>query len=335
MRETRSRTSAGPRRFMGGEAMSAYRTAPSLRTLRVSKTLSPAGAAFTCDGSGLVGPEAATGPAAVPLRSRCRGSMSSVSLTVAMPASNAEKIASTEKQAARALRAPRGPSISAWFAQRLERGAHLRNEGCRLFPGREVATLGKVVVVDQLGIRLLRPTARRRIDLVRERAHSHRDLDAPHVKEAARRRVHIVPVKPRRRDRRVCQPIERDVIEHIVARQPLGLAVEDAGDHLLAARIMINHPGCQADWRIDDSVERLWAVVHLDRIAQALLEKEGELIPCMLFFRREAGRRRTADRKRLGNISRNRGRHVGVDADQSRRLLQGHVLGDGVTPVST
>src|SRR5215467_4260074 len=92
MRETRSRTSAGPRRFMGGEAMSAYRTAPSLRTLRVSKTLSPAGAAFTCDGSGLVGPEAATGPAAVPLRSRCRGSMSSVSLTVAMPASNAEKL---------------------------------------------------------------------------------------------------------------------------------------------------------------------------------------------------------------------------------------------------
>src|SRR5256885_7033849 len=38
MRETRSRTSSGPSRFMGGAAISANRTAPSLRTVSVSKT---------------------------------------------------------------------------------------------------------------------------------------------------------------------------------------------------------------------------------------------------------------------------------------------------------
>src|SRR5262249_50645482 len=39
MRVTRSRTSAGPRRFIGGAAISANRTAPSLRTLSVSKSI--------------------------------------------------------------------------------------------------------------------------------------------------------------------------------------------------------------------------------------------------------------------------------------------------------
>src|SRR5215470_5018091 len=45
MRETRSRTSSGPRRFMGGAAISANRTAPSLRTVSVSKTMERSSAA--------------------------------------------------------------------------------------------------------------------------------------------------------------------------------------------------------------------------------------------------------------------------------------------------
>src|SRR5580692_10169629 len=40
MRSTRSRTSSGPRRFMGGAAISANRTAPSWRTLSAAMTLS-------------------------------------------------------------------------------------------------------------------------------------------------------------------------------------------------------------------------------------------------------------------------------------------------------
>src|SRR5262245_42260214 len=38
MSETRSRTSSGPRRFMGGAVISANRTGPSSRTLSVSKS---------------------------------------------------------------------------------------------------------------------------------------------------------------------------------------------------------------------------------------------------------------------------------------------------------
>src|SRR5499427_10099143 len=45
MRETRSRTNSGPRRFMGGAAISANRTAPSLRTVSVSKTMERSSAA--------------------------------------------------------------------------------------------------------------------------------------------------------------------------------------------------------------------------------------------------------------------------------------------------
>ena len=47
----------------------------------------------------------------------------------------------------------------------------------RLLPRREVPALGELVVVDQLGIRLLRPAPRGLIELVREGAHGDRDGD--------------------------------------------------------------------------------------------------------------------------------------------------------------
>src|ERR1700680_652843 len=99
MRDTRSRTSAGPRRFMGGAAMSANRTALSLRTLSVSKTANTAGAAFTCDGSVLAEPEPTVPIAAAPKLPRWR-SMSSVLLAVAIGCLQSEEIASTEEGAA-------------------------------------------------------------------------------------------------------------------------------------------------------------------------------------------------------------------------------------------
>ena len=46
----------------------------------------------------------------------------------------------------------------------------------------------QLVVVDKFGIRALRPAPRSRIDLVGEGTHGNRDLDAPHVEEAASRR---------------------------------------------------------------------------------------------------------------------------------------------------
>ena len=84
-----------------------------------------------------------------------------------------------------------------------------------------MAALGEPVVVDELGIRLLRPALRRLVDLVGEGAHGDRDLDAPRIEEAARRKMRVVPVEARRGDRGVRQPVERDVVEDVVPRQAL------------------------------------------------------------------------------------------------------------------
>src|SRR5262249_34153505 len=116
-----------------------------------------------------------------------------------------------------------------------------------LFPGCEMATLGEPTVMNEFGIRFLCPAPRCRIDLVGEGAHRDGDLDASHVEETTGWEVRVVPVESRRRERGVGQPIERDIVEHIVLGQPLRLSIEYAADHLLGARVMINHPGCEAD----------------------------------------------------------------------------------------
>src|SRR4051812_31359150 len=116
---------------------------------------------------------------------------------------------------ANALTAARGFARAALgsngFAKRFERRPHLRDEGLRLFPRREVAALGKLVVVDELRVSPLGPTARGLVKLLREGADGNRDLDAPHVEETSRCGMHVVPVKARRGDRGVRQPVERDV----------------------------------------------------------------------------------------------------------------------------
>src|SRR3712207_7118405 len=52
------------------------------------------------------------------------------------------------------------------------------------------------------------------------------------------------------------------------------------------------------------------------------------LFPYTTLFRssRETGGRRRAGQERLVDVGRNGGRHVGVDAEQSRRGLQAHLV---------
>src|SRR6266404_5616461 len=88
--------------------------------------------------------------------------------------------------------------------QRFETRAHFTDEQVRLFPGGEVCALGEPVVMDQLWIGFLCPTLRRLVNLLCESAHGDRNLDAPHIEEAARRQiVRCVPVETRRRDRSI------------------------------------------------------------------------------------------------------------------------------------
>src|SRR5260370_21637955 len=113
-----------------------------------------------------------------------------------------------------------------------------------------------VAVVDELHIRFLCPALRRLINFFSKRAHAHRKLDASRVEEAARRQIMLrVPIKTCRRDRRIGQPIERDIVENVVAAQPFGLAVENADYHLVAANVVIEYPSRKTTRRIDDSVE--------------------------------------------------------------------------------
>src|SRR5437660_4425911 len=132
-------------------------------------------------------------------------------------------------------------------AKRSERCAQLVHEELGLLPSREMAALVEPVVVNELRISPLCPAPRGGIDLVREGAHGDRDLDAPRIEEASARDLLGVPVEARRRDRGICQPVERDVVEDVGAREPLRPAGEDPRDQLLAARVVVEHPGRQAD----------------------------------------------------------------------------------------
>src|SRR5882672_12493658 len=61
--------------------------------------------------------------------------------------------------------------LSDRLTQGPECGSELRAEKLRLLPGRKVAAFVELVVMDEVGIRPLRPTPRSRVDLVGESAH--------------------------------------------------------------------------------------------------------------------------------------------------------------------
>src|SRR5262249_58366134 len=74
----------------------------------------------------------------------------------------------SKKVRPREMRAPGRPSISTWLAQRTKRSAHLGDKELRLLPGGEMGAFVELVIMDEIGIRPLRPTARSGVDLVGE-----------------------------------------------------------------------------------------------------------------------------------------------------------------------
>src|ERR1051325_2072322 len=72
-----------------------------------------------------------------------------------------------------------------YAAQGPERRPELGREELRLLPRREVPAFVDLVVVDELGIRLLGPAPRRLILLAWKDRHGYRDLDAFDVEKAA------------------------------------------------------------------------------------------------------------------------------------------------------
>src|SRR6266849_5604974 len=133
------------------------------------------------------------------------------------------------------------PTLS--LAQWSERHANLFREELRLFPRREVSAFRESVVVNQFGIGFLCPAPRGCIDLIGKYAHGSRDRDTFQGEKGKL----AFPIETSRRDRRIHQPVERYVVEGVVSRQALGLTVENACDERLAARVVVEHPGGQAD----------------------------------------------------------------------------------------
>jgi hypothetical protein len=75
-----------------------------------------------------------------------------------------------------------------------------------------VPALVELIVMDEFGIRPLRPTPRGLIELVRKCAHGSRDGNAFDTEKAEL----VLPVETGPGNRRVRQPGKRDVVEDIV-----------------------------------------------------------------------------------------------------------------------
>src|SRR5918992_4286942 len=140
------------------------------------------------------------------------------------------------------------------LAKRPEARSDLVAEQLRLLPSREVPALVDPVEVDEIGVGLLRPTPRHLIELIGKAAHRDRDGDALRTEEGEL----VLPIQTPRRDPRVRQPVVGDVVEDVVSREALGLSVEDTCDQRQTSRVVVEHPGGQADGRIRNSVQRLW-----------------------------------------------------------------------------
>src|SRR5262249_14523074 len=153
-----------------------------------------------------------------------------------------------------------------WYlAQRLECRTELGREQLRLLPGCEVAALGDPVVINELRIRSLSPAPRRLIQFVRKRGNCSWDLDVFWRKE----REFAFPIQASRRNRRVREPVQGDVVEDVVARKSLSLTVEYTRHERHTGRVVVEHPGGHPDRRISDPVERLRAMRHFLCVAQS------------------------------------------------------------------
>src|SRR6185503_6581785 len=96
----------------------------------------------------------------------------------------------------------------------------------------------------ELWIRPLRPSPRRMVDLVRKDAQRNRDGDVLWAQVGL---GEPLPIETRRRDCRVRQPEQCDVVEHVVSGKPRWLAVKSTCDEPQTSRVVVEQPGCRAD----------------------------------------------------------------------------------------
>jgi hypothetical protein len=96
--------------------------------------------------------------------------------------------------------------------------------------------------MDEFGVRPLCPTPRGGVDLIWKDADGNRDGD---VLRGEKGKL-VFPIQTSRRDRRVRQPVEGDVVENVISRKALGLTGKDARHERLTGFVMVEYPGRQA-----------------------------------------------------------------------------------------
>src|ERR1700746_2482690 len=176
--------------------------------------------------------------------------------------------------------------------------ANLFYKELRLFPSGIVPAFIERVVINKVVIGPLGPTPRRFIVLAGKDAYGSRDGDVGGVVEANL----IFPIETSRRNRRVRQPIESDVVEHVIScKRSCGVSILRAPEHgrgdcrrrLCPTVTVVNKPGCQPDRRIRQSTQGLRARPHDLGVGASLRIQDLELLVSASFVARNTGWNRT------------------------------------------
>src|SRR6476619_4799259 len=109
----------------------------------------------------------------------------------------------------------RGIDLRLYSAEFTERLTQLGYEDAGLLECREVASLGSLVPIEELRVDPVGPKLQRPVQLSGEDAYGHREV---HLL-SGEIRVETFGVDPRGGGRGRCQPVQTDVVEHVVARQ--------------------------------------------------------------------------------------------------------------------
>src|SRR6202049_45277 len=96
--------------------------------------------------------------------------------------------------------------------------------------------------MDEFGVRFLYPAARGGVDLIWKDADGNRDGD---VLGGEKGKL-VFPIQTSRRDRRVGQPVEGDVVENVISRKPFRFPIKDACNERLTGCVVVKYPAGQA-----------------------------------------------------------------------------------------
>lgn len=105
----------------------------------------------------------------------------------------------------------------------------------------------------RLGYACAAQLLRDRTDFVRKGAHRDGNGNALRREEAEL----VLPIDTRGGDRRIRQPVERNVVDDIVACEAGAFFIENACDEVVAARVVVEQESRQSDGRIREAIQRL------------------------------------------------------------------------------